>query len=155
MASTASAARSTDASTTETVSTTADAGNTSATTCTTGPVTTSNLGPAPVPTASPAPVPTAGPTANPAPHSPTGPAAAPPALVPLRRNWRFQLLWGGAASAMLGTCIADTAYPLLLLAMTGSPSLAGAFGAVQFTVSSCSASTAARSPTATTAAGSS
>ncbi|MEV4614168.1 MFS transporter [Kitasatospora sp. NPDC049258] len=68
----------------------------------------------------------------------TGPdtsADAPPALVPLHRNWRFQLLWGGAASAMLGTCIADTAYPLLLLAMTGSPSLAGAFGAVQFTVS--------------------
>ncbi|MCP2309595.1 MFS transporter [Kitasatospora paracochleata] len=52
--------------------------------------------------------------------------------VPLRRNRRFQLLWGGAASAMLGTCVADTAYPLLLLAMTGSASLAGAFGAVQF-----------------------
>ncbi|MEU9130151.1 MFS transporter [Kitasatospora sp. NPDC048540] len=57
------------------------------------------------------------------------------ALVPLRRNWRFQVLWGGAASAMLGTCIADTAYPLLLLAMTGSASTAGAFGAVQFTAS--------------------
>ncbi|MFG2824287.1 MFS transporter [Kitasatospora sp. NPDC048365] len=55
--------------------------------------------------------------------------------VPLRRNWRFQVLWGGAASAMLGTCLADTAYPLLLLAMTGSPALAGAFGAVQFAAS--------------------
>ncbi|MEV4561983.1 MFS transporter [Kitasatospora sp. NPDC049285] len=54
------------------------------------------------------------------------------AVVPLRRNWRFQLLWGGSASAMLGTCVADTAYPLLLLAMTGSPTVAGAFGAVQF-----------------------
>ncbi|WP_254897808.1 MFS transporter [Kitasatospora sp. NA04385] len=54
------------------------------------------------------------------------------AAVPLRRNRRFQLLWAGAASAMLGTCLADTAYPLLLLAMTGSPTVAGAFGAVQF-----------------------
>ncbi|WP_354641217.1 MFS transporter [Kitasatospora camelliae] len=62
----------------------------------------------------------------------TVPAPA-PALTPLRRNWRFQLLWGGAASAMLGTLVADTAYPLLLLALTGSPSLAGSFAAVQFT----------------------
>ncbi|WP_051653131.1 MFS transporter [Kitasatospora cheerisanensis] len=53
-------------------------------------------------------------------------------VVPLRRNRRFQTLWAGSAAAMLGTCIADTAYPLLLLAMTGSPTLAGAFGAVQF-----------------------
>ncbi|MFJ5230713.1 MFS transporter [Kitasatospora sp. NPDC088391] len=52
--------------------------------------------------------------------------------VPLRRNWRFQTLWAGSASSMLGTCVADTAYPLLLLAMTGSPTLAGAFGACQF-----------------------
>ncbi|MFE1317608.1 MFS transporter [Kitasatospora phosalacinea] len=55
-----------------------------------------------------------------------------PAAVPLRRNRRFQTLWAGSASAMLGTCLADTAYPLLLLAMTGSPTVAGAFGAVQF-----------------------
>ncbi|MFJ5883601.1 MFS transporter [Kitasatospora cineracea] len=54
------------------------------------------------------------------------------AAVPLRRNRRFQLLWAGSASAMLGTCVADTAYPLLLLATTGSPTVAGAFGAVQF-----------------------
>ncbi|MDR3032060.1 MAG: MFS transporter [Kitasatospora sp.] len=54
------------------------------------------------------------------------------AVVPLRRNRRFQTLWAGSASAMLGTCLADTAYPLLLLAMTGSPTVAGAFGAVQF-----------------------
>ncbi|WP_344554342.1 MFS transporter [Kitasatospora saccharophila] len=52
--------------------------------------------------------------------------------VPLRRNRRFQTLWAGSAAAMLGTCVADTAYPLLLLAMTGSPTVAGAFGAVQF-----------------------
>ncbi|MET8697577.1 MFS transporter [Kitasatospora sp. NPDC004723] len=60
---------------------------------------------------------------------PTAPDAAPP--VPLRRNWRFQALWAGQAGATLGLQIADTAYPLLLLALTGSSTLAGAFGAVQ------------------------
>ncbi|OKJ17033.1 MFS transporter [Kitasatospora sp. CB01950] len=64
-------------------------------------------------------------------ENPTATAVA-PAAVPLRRNRRFQTLWAGSAAAMLGTCVADTAYPLLLLAMTGSPTLAGAFGAVQF-----------------------
>lgn len=57
--------------------------------------------------------------------------AEPEALVPLRRNWRFQMLWGGSAASMLGARMADTAYPLLLLAMTGSSATAGAFGAVQ------------------------
>ncbi|AUG75701.1 MFS transporter [Kitasatospora sp. MMS16-BH015] len=52
-------------------------------------------------------------------------------LVPLRRNWRFQVLWGGAASSMLGARIADTAYPLMLLAMTGSATVAGAFSTAQ------------------------
>ncbi|MFF7454764.1 MFS transporter [Kitasatospora sp. NPDC008115] len=51
--------------------------------------------------------------------------------VPLRRNWRFQALWAGQAGATLGLQIADTAYPLLLLALTGSSTLAGAFGALQ------------------------
>ncbi|MFJ1796911.1 MFS transporter [Kitasatospora griseola] len=60
------------------------------------------------------------------------PTTVVPGTVPLRRNRRFQTLWAGSAAAMLGTCVADTAYPLLLLAMTGSPTLAGAFGAVQF-----------------------
>ncbi|PJN23341.1 MFS transporter [Kitasatospora sp. CB02891] len=60
------------------------------------------------------------------------PTTVAPGTVPLRRNRRFQTLWAGSAAAMLGTCVADTAYPLLLLAMTGSPTLAGAFGAVQF-----------------------
>ncbi|MGW4648276.1 MFS transporter [Kitasatospora sp. NPDC004289] len=64
-----------------------------------------------------------------------GAGTEPEPVVPLRRNWRFQALWSGAAASMLGTMVADTAYPLLLLAMTGSPTLAGAFGAVQFTVS--------------------
>ncbi|WP_371480992.1 MFS transporter [Kitasatospora sp. NBC_00315] len=51
--------------------------------------------------------------------------------VPLRRNLRFQLLWGGAAASTLGMQVSDTAFPLLLLAMTGSSTLAGAFGAAQ------------------------
>ncbi|WP_329495597.1 MFS transporter [Kitasatospora herbaricolor] len=51
--------------------------------------------------------------------------------VPLRRNLRFQLLWGGSAAGTLGLHVSDTAYPLLLLAMTGSSTLAGAFGALQ------------------------
>ncbi|MDI5966508.1 MFS transporter [Streptomyces sp. SL13] len=49
----------------------------------------------------------------------------------LRRNARFQTLWAGSAASLLGARMADTAYPLLLLSMTGSPSVAGAFGAVQ------------------------
>ncbi|MFB8204653.1 MFS transporter [Kitasatospora purpeofusca] len=57
------------------------------------------------------------------------PPAAPP--VPLRRNWRFQALWAGQACSTLGLQIIDTAYPLLLLALTGSSTLAAAFGALQ------------------------
>lgn len=53
---------------------------------------------------------------------------APP---PLRRNRRFQTLWAGSAASLLGARMADTAYPLLLLSMTGSPTVAGTFGAVQ------------------------
>ena len=57
------------------------------------------------------------------------------APVPLRRNARFQLLWGGAAASTLGIQVSDTAFPLLLLAMTGSATLAGAFGALQMAAS--------------------
>ncbi|WP_441247482.1 MFS transporter [Kitasatospora sp. McL0602] len=52
-------------------------------------------------------------------------------VVPLRRNWRFQVLWSGSAASMLGARVADTAYPLMLLAMTGSSTVAGAFSALQ------------------------
>jgi MFS family permease len=52
--------------------------------------------------------------------------------VPLRRNWRFQLLWVGSSSATLGVEVADVAYPLLILALTKSPALAGLFGFLQF-----------------------
>ncbi|WP_406446286.1 MFS transporter [Streptomyces sp. NBC_00631] len=53
------------------------------------------------------------------------------AAVPLRRNRRFQVFWAGAVSSLLGLRIAGLAYPLLILARTGSPATAGAFGAVQ------------------------
>ncbi|MER7008493.1 MFS transporter [Dactylosporangium sp. NPDC000555] len=51
---------------------------------------------------------------------------------PLWRNWRFQLLWIGSSTATLGVEIADVAYPLLILALTGSAVLAGLFGFLQF-----------------------
>ncbi|MFI6153297.1 MFS transporter [Kitasatospora sp. NPDC051170] len=54
--------------------------------------------------------------------------------VPLRRNLRFQALWIGQASGTLGMMVGETAFPLLVLALTDSPSAAGAFGAVQMTV---------------------
>ncbi|MFI9328070.1 MFS transporter [Kitasatospora sp. NPDC052868] len=62
-------------------------------------------------------------------------AVGEPPLVPLRRNLRFQTLWAGQAASTLGLHLADTAYPLLLLAMTGSSTLAGAFGALQICAS--------------------
>jgi MFS family permease len=49
-------------------------------------------------------------------------------LVPLRRNRDFQLLWGGQAVSVLGSQTSKIAYPLLVLAMTGSPAKAGLAG---------------------------
>jgi MFS family permease len=60
-------------------------------------------------------------------------AAAQP--VPLRRNRNFNLLWGGAVSALLGLSTADIAYPLVILALTGSPLKAGLFATVQLIAS--------------------
>jgi predicted MFS family arabinose efflux permease len=54
------------------------------------------------------------------------PAARQP--VPLRRNRDFQLLWGGQAVSLLGSQTSKIAYPLLVLAMTGSPARAGIAG---------------------------
>ncbi|MFJ9607012.1 MFS transporter [Kitasatospora sp. NPDC101176] len=66
--------------------------------------------------------------------TPAGTPAVPPVPpVPLRRNLRFQALWAGQACATLGMRIGDTAFPLLVLAVTGSSTAAGAFGAVQMT----------------------
>ena len=49
-------------------------------------------------------------------------------VVPLRRNRDFQLLWGGQAVSLLGSQTSKIAYPLLVLAMTGSPAKAGIAG---------------------------
>ncbi len=60
------------------------------------------------------------------------PAIAEPVTAPpLRRNARFQTLWIGMTSSSLGVSVADIAYPLAILAITGSPARAGLFAAVQ------------------------
>lgn len=48
-----------------------------------------------------------------------------PDIVSLRRNVRFQLLWIGGAVSRLGAEFTRLAMPLLVLALTGSPGLAG------------------------------
>ncbi|TQS23066.1 MFS transporter [Microbispora sp. KK1-11] len=54
-------------------------------------------------------------------------------LPPLRRNSRFQMLWTGAAASELGTTLTWVAFPLLILAVTGSAALAGLVGACRIT----------------------
>lgn len=58
-------------------------------------------------------------------------AASPANDVPLRRNTGFQLLWVGSSFSFLAKEITDLVYPLLILALTGSPAWAGTFAAVQ------------------------
>jgi MFS family permease len=50
--------------------------------------------------------------------------------VALRRNLQFQTLWVGSAASSLGVNVADVAYPLAILTLTGSPARAGLFAAV-------------------------
>jgi MFS family permease len=52
----------------------------------------------------------------------------PGGITPLRRNRDFQLLWAGQAVSLLGSQTSKIAYPLLVLAMTGSPVKAGIAG---------------------------
>lgn len=47
---------------------------------------------------------------------------------PLRRNRDFNLLWGGQVLSFLGSEVAWIAFPLLVLATTGSPARAGIVG---------------------------
>lgn len=47
---------------------------------------------------------------------------------PLRGNRDFQLLWAGQAISVVGSRASAVAYPLLVLALTGSPALAGLVG---------------------------
>jgi MFS family permease len=65
--------------------------------------------------------------APPAPPVPAGPTAVPP----LWRNLQFQAIWVGQTLATVGVSVADVAYPLAILALTGSPGRAGLFGAIQ------------------------
>jgi MFS family permease len=50
------------------------------------------------------------------------------ASVPLHRNREFTLLWSGEALSGLGSQISLVAFPLLVLAVTGSPAKAGVVG---------------------------
>ena len=50
------------------------------------------------------------------------------ASVPLHRNREFTLLWSGEALSALGSQISLVAFPLLVLAVTGSPAKAGVVG---------------------------
>src|SRR5262249_25114802 len=56
----------------------------------------------------------------------------PPA--PLIRNVAFQLLWVSRFVARIAKEAADVAYPLLILATTGSATYAGAVGAIELAV---------------------
>lgn len=60
----------------------------------------------------------------------TGDALASPP-VPLHRNRDFRRLWVGQACSELGSGAAGLAYPLLVLALTGSPIQAGLVGTVR------------------------
>jgi predicted MFS family arabinose efflux permease len=53
------------------------------------------------------------------------------ASVSLRRNREFMLLWGGQSLSGLGSQISQVAFPLLVLAVTGSPAKAGIVGFAQ------------------------
>jgi predicted MFS family arabinose efflux permease len=54
--------------------------------------------------------------------------AGAPSQPPLRRNREFVLLWVGQALSSLGSQVSLISYPLLVLALTGSPARAGVVG---------------------------
>ncbi len=58
----------------------------------------------------------------------TEPAAAPP---PLWQQREYMLLWGGQVVTTLGASAASIIYPLLILALTGSPAQAGGASALR------------------------
>ncbi|MDT8912927.1 MFS transporter [Amycolatopsis sp. PS_44_ISF1] len=53
-----------------------------------------------------------------------------PEITPLRKNRDFLLLWSGSAVSVLGSTASTVAYPLLVLATTGSAADAGVVGFV-------------------------
>ncbi len=72
-------------------------------------------------------------TTSPRPAEPVEPVAvaSAPRRVPLWRNRDYPLLWGGQIVSSLGTQVSQLAFPLLMLALTGSPALAGLLGALR------------------------
>lgn len=75
-----------------------------------------------------------GPDGQPAPGPDEQPDQRRP--VPLLRNRDFQALWSGEAFAAIGKETAEIAYPLLILATTGSAFYAGIVGSVQLLTAS-------------------
>lgn len=63
-----------------------------------------------------------------------GTEATADAVVPLRRNMNFQALWSSEAVAAIAKETAEFAYPLLILATTGSATWAGLIAAMQVIV---------------------
>ena len=51
---------------------------------------------------------------------------------PLRRNRDYLLLWGGQTASQIGSNSSALAYPLVALALTGSPARAGIVGAANW-----------------------
>ena len=68
---------------------------------------------------------------EPAAHADTVARGVDGAPTSLWRNWRFQALWIGSSTSLLGINAAEFAYPLVILLMTRSPALAAVFGFVQ------------------------
>jgi MFS family permease len=60
-----------------------------------------------------------------------------PPDIPLRRNHGFRMLWIGQVLSDTGSEIGTLAYPLLILALTHSPLIAGAVGTATSIVSIC------------------
>ena len=59
---------------------------------------------------------------------------SPPEAVPLSRNHGFRMLWIGQLLSDTGSSVALIAYPLLILALTHSPGIAGAAGTIRLVV---------------------
>ena len=59
------------------------------------------------------------------------PVSVPDALPPLWRQREYMLLWSGQVVATLGASASGIIYPLLILALTGSPSQAGSATALR------------------------
>jgi MFS family permease len=53
-------------------------------------------------------------------------------FLPLRHNRDFLLLWGGQVVSTMGAMTSQVIYPLLILALTDSPTAAGIAGALRF-----------------------